>query len=212
MDLARFHPAVSDDAVRTRHGLHGSRVIGCVSRLVPRKGQDVLLTAFAAIALEAPDSRLLIVGHGRDRHRLEARARALGISAAVIFTGEVPEVELPMYFRAADIFVMPCRSRWGGLEVEAFGGVFLQASAVGRPVVAGISGGTCDAVLDGTTGVMVDGSSVGAVTAAIRGLLRDPAKALAMGAAGAAWTRARWGWDQVATDARSLLAGAMATA
>jgi phosphatidylinositol alpha-1,6-mannosyltransferase len=102
---------------------------------------------------------------------------------------------------------MPCRTRRAGLEVEGLGIVFLEASATGLPVVAGRSGGSPDAVLDGETGVVVDGRSVTAVADAVAGLLEDPVRAAAMGAAGRGWVEREWRWDVLAQRLRGLLAG-----
>ena len=122
-------------------------------------------------------------------------------------TGSVPWETLPAYHDAGDVFAMPCRSRYGGLEVEGLGIVFLEASACGRPVVAGRSGGSPDAVLDGETGLLVDGTDVGEVADRLAGLLADPAAAAAMGAAGRAWVERDWQWDALAERLRELLVG-----
>ncbi|MEO8482714.1 MAG: glycosyltransferase family 4 protein [Acidobacteriota bacterium] len=212
VDTTRFHVGVRDADIRARHGLDDALVVGCVSRLVPRKGQDVLLAACAHLTSAVPNLRVLIVGSGPDLGRLQAIARRLGMADRVVFAGEVTEAELPMYFRAADIFAMPCRSRWAALEVEAFGAVYLQAAAVGRPVIAGRSGGTSDALRNGETGILVDASRTEEVVDALRHLLQDRTAAAAMGDRGAEWARSRCGWDQVAADARRLFLDAAAKA
>jgi phosphatidylinositol alpha-1,6-mannosyltransferase len=102
----------------------------------------------------------------------------------VVFTGQVPEEELPRYYAVGDVFAMPCRSRLGGLEVEGWGNVFIEAAACGKPVVVGDSGGARESLVDGVTGILVDGSSVDEVADAVASLLGDPALASAMGAAG----------------------------
>src|SRR5665213_3596903 len=119
----------------------------------------------------------------------------LGVRAAVRFTGSVPSAELPAHYDAGQVFAMPCRTRRAGLDVEGLGIVYLEASAAGLPVVAGRSGGAPDAVLDGETGEVVDGTDVGAVAAAIVGLLRDSDRATAMGTAGRVWVQRNWTWD-----------------
>jgi phosphatidylinositol alpha-1,6-mannosyltransferase len=124
----------------------------------------------------------------------------------VVLTGSVPWQELPAHYDAGDVFAMPCRTRRAGLEVEGLGIVFLEASATGLPVVAGNSGGSPDAVLEGETGYVVDGRSVAAVADAVAGLLEDPSRAAAMGARGRAWVEAEWGWDVLAARHRTLLA------
>ena len=207
IDAAAFHPGVSDAAVRERHGLGDAPVVCCVSRLVRRKGQDVLIRALPALAQGVPRVRLLIVGDGPDAPRLRALTRRVGVADRVCFAGAVPYRELPAYVRAGDVFAMPCRSRLGGLDIEALGAVFLQGAAVGRPVVAGASGGAPEAVREGETGCVVDPTSPAAVATALGALLTDPARARAMGAAGAAWVHQAWTWDAMARRLQALLAG-----
>ena len=125
-----------------------------LSRLVPRKGFDVLIEAGAALAGRHPDLQIAIAGAGRDRRRLERVAAHHG--SPVRFLGRLPEADLPVAHAVADCFAMLCRDRWAGLEQEGFGIVFLEAAACGVPAVAGRSGGSAEAVLDGATGIVVD--------------------------------------------------------
>jgi phosphatidylinositol alpha-1,6-mannosyltransferase len=207
VDTAAFFPGAGGDVVRRRLGLTDRPVIVCVSRLVPRKGQDVLIRALPLVQQRIPDAALLIVGGGPSLKRLRSLASSTGVSDDVVLTGSVPWEELPAHYDAGDVFAMPCRSRRGGLEVEGLGIVFLEASATGLPVVAGRSGGSPDAVLDGETGWVVDGTSVEEVAGRIGDLLADPARARAMGAAGRAWVERDWRWDLLAGRLRTLLAG-----
>src|SRR5207253_7872594 len=130
-----------------------------------------------------PDAVLVIVGSGPYETRLRRLAEELAPDA-VRFVGEVSDDELPSYYAVGDVFAMPCRSRLGGMEVEGWGNVFIEAAACGRPVVAGNSGGAPEAVDDGVTGLVVDGGHPGAVAEAVGGLLADPDRARAMGKAG----------------------------
>ncbi|MCW2622441.1 MAG: glycosyl transferase, group 1 [Frankiales bacterium] len=207
VDTAVFRPGAGGAAVRARLGLTGRPVVVCVSRLVPRKGQDVLIRALPEIRRAVPDAALLVVGGGPDAPRLTRLAAELGVAGDVVLTGSVPWEELPAHYDAGDVFAMPCRTRRAGLEVEGLGIVFLEASATGLPVVAGRSGGSPDAVLDGVTGHVVDGTDVSEVAARITALLADPAAARAMGAAGRAWVEQEWRWDVLAARLRALLAG-----
>lgn len=205
VDTEHFHPGVGGDAVRRRLDLVGRRVVVCVSRLVPRKGQDVLIKAMPAILRAAPDATLLVVGDGPYRKRLEKLVDEVGIRPAVRFTGGVSWAELPAYFGAGDVFAMPCRTRRNGLDVEGLGIVYLEASAVGIPVVAGNSGGAPDAVLDGQTGLVIDGENVDAVAHTVNGLLLDPERGRTMGAAGRAWVERDWTWDATAAALTEML-------
>jgi phosphatidylinositol alpha-1,6-mannosyltransferase len=180
-DVDRFHPALDAAGVRASLAIDGRPVVVCVSRLVGRKGQDVLIRAMPAIRARVPDATLVIVGGGPYEPAL--RAMADGVDG-VVFTGQVPEEELPRYYAVGDVFAMPCRSRLGGLEVEGWGNVFIEAAACGKPVVVVDSGGARESLVDGVTGILVDGSSVDEVADAVASLLGDPALACAMGAAG----------------------------
>lgn len=205
VDIERFRPDIDGRRIRERHGLSDRPVILCVSRLVRRKGQDVLLQALPGIRRRLPDAVLLIVGDGPDRKRLKELASALPVEHAVVFAGAVSDAELPEYHAAADVFAMPCRSRLGGLEVEGFGIVFMEAAASGKPVVAGDSGGAAEAVRDGETGMVVDGRNLDAVTEAITGLLLDPARAERMGMAGLARAERDFAWPALAARAAEFL-------
>ena len=205
VDTTVFRPGAGGAQVRERLGLTGRPVVVCVSRLVPRKGQDVLVRALPEIRRRVPDTALLLVGGGPDVRRLTRLAAEHDVASDVVLTGSVPWEELPAHYDAGDVFAMPCRTRRAGLEVEGLGIVFLEASATGLPVVAGDSGGSPDAVLDGRTGHVVDGSSVAQVADAVAGLLEDPSRARAMGAAGRAWVEQQWRWDVLATRLRALL-------
>ncbi|WP_335931727.1 glycosyltransferase family 4 protein [Streptomyces sp. PTD5-9] len=205
VDEKTFHPDSGGDLVRARLGLAGRPVVVCVSRLVPRKGQDTLIRAMPAILDRVPDAVLLIVGGGPYADDLERLARETGVDASVRFTGAVPWEELPAHYGAGDVFAMPCRTRRGGLDVEGLGIVFLEASATGLPVVAGDSGGAPDAVLDGETGWVVRGGSAEEAADRIVTLLLDPELRRRMGERGRAWVEEKWRWDLLAERLQALL-------
>ncbi|WP_030616623.1 glycosyltransferase family 4 protein [Streptomyces sclerotialus] len=205
VDEKTFHPGSGGDAVRARLGLTDRPVVVCVSRLVPRKGQDTLIEALPRIRAEVPDAALLIVGGGPYEKDLRGLAAARGVQEHVYFTGAVPWEELPAHYGAGDVFAMPCRTRRGGLDVEGLGIVYLEASATGLPVVAGDSGGAPDAVLEGETGWVVPGGSPAAAADRIVPLLQDPALRHRMGERGRAWVEEKWRWDLLAERLRTLL-------
>ncbi|WP_155373205.1 glycosyltransferase family 4 protein [Catellatospora vulcania] len=207
VDSAMYHPDVDGASVRARHGLTGRPVIVCVSRLVPRKGQDTLVRALPLVRKAIPDAALLLVGGGPHRPTVQRLARELDVADHVVLTGSVPWAELPMHYAAGDVFAMPCRTRNGGLDVEGLGIVYLEASAVGLPVIAGDSGGAPDAVREGETGFVVPGRDVDVLAARLVELLSDEALRAKMGAAGRAWVEQEWGWDLQARRLRTLLAG-----
>lgn len=183
VDTERFAPqdAATRAATRRRFGLDPDRpmVLG-LSRLVPRKGFDVLIDAGAR--LDRPDVQVVIAGAGRDRARLERRVRHRDLTGQVRFLGRVPDGDLPALHAAADVFAMLCRERWGGLEAEGFGIVFLEAAACGVPAVAGRSGGAQDAVVDSETGFVVEPTAVSEVVDRLRVLLDDDGLRNRMGA------------------------------
>ena len=205
VDVDAFHPEVDGGPVRAKYGLSDRPVIVCVSRLVPRKGQDMLIRALPAIRRRVPGAALLLGSGGPYRPKLERLARELGVEADVVFTGSVPWAQLPELYAAGDVYAMPCRTRAAGLDVEGLGIVYLEASATGLPVVAGDSGGAPDAVLEGETGYVVGGRDVAAIAARITDLLADPDRAKAMGAAGRRWVEREWRWEQQADRLTALL-------
>lgn len=195
IDISHFTPDPSPSALRAELDLQDTALIVSVGRLVPRKGQDRLIEALPMIRERIPNAHLLLVGEGSYRKKLEVLVRDMGMHEHVTFVGRVSYSQLPSYFRCGDIFAMPSRSRMAGLEVEGLGIVYLEASGCGLPVIAGNSGGAPDAVVDGVTGIVVDGRNVNEVAAAIVRVLVDPAKLKAMGSTGREWVVAGWSWE-----------------
>src|ERR1039458_5346906 len=185
-------------SVRRRLGLPTEgRLVVSVSRLVPRKGMDVLIEAVGQLSAERPDLTLAIGGSGRDRRRLELAARRC--SAPVRFLGRVADDDLPMLDAAADVWAMCCRDRWFGLEQEGFGIVFLEAAAAGVAQLAGRSGGSDEAVVDGKTGLVVDRpGDATAVAAALARLLDDSELRERLGAEARRRAVAEFDYDKLA--------------
>jgi phosphatidylinositol alpha-1,6-mannosyltransferase len=207
-DTEAFRPDLPFDDLKDRHGFGGRPLVVCVSRLVPRKGQDVLIRAMARIRRLVPDAGLLIVGDGPDRGRLEHLA-VEAPAGSVGFAGQVSEGDLPRYYRAGDVFAMPCRTRRAGLEVEGWGNVFIEAAACGRPVVVGDSGGAREALDPDVTGLLVDGASVEEVADAVAALLADPGRAEAMGRAGRERVERSFTWPRAADQLAGWLTEAV---
>lgn len=208
VDTDRFRPDPAGRAeLRDRYRLGGRPTVVCVSRLVPRKGQDVLIKALPSIRRRADGAALVIVGGGPYLKSLRTLAQDCGVADHVTFTGGVPDDELPAHHALADLFAMPCRTRGGGMDVEGLGIVFLEASATGVPVIAGESGGAPEAVQHNKTGLVVDGRSVDKVADAVTELLTDRDRAAAMGAAGRQWVTSQWRWDTLAARLADLLRG-----
>jgi phosphatidylinositol alpha-1,6-mannosyltransferase len=206
VDGERFHPVDADTraATRRRFGLDPDRalVLG-VSRLVPRKGFDVIIDAMVGIdGFGGAGPQLAIAGSGRDRGRLEKRA-----NGRVRFLGRVDDADLPALYACADVFAMCCRDRWRGLEAEGFGIVFLEAAACGVPSVAGRSGGSHEAVVDGETGYVVEPRDVGAVRAAIARLLDDAALRARLGEAARTRATHEFAYDLLAARLEPVARG-----
>jgi phosphatidylinositol alpha-1,6-mannosyltransferase len=200
VDPVRPRPLQPEERANARIALRlgeDDELIVSVSRLVTRKGMDVLVQATARLRPEHPRLVLAIAGSGRDRKRLERIASRT--AAPVRFLGRVPDHDLPALLGAGDVFAMLCRSRWAGLEQEGFGIVFLEAAACGVPQVAGDSGGAAEAVADGETGVVVRRArSVDRTAAALRKLLDDGELRRRMGTAARQRAEAEFDYDVLA--------------
>jgi phosphatidylinositol alpha-1,6-mannosyltransferase len=208
VDTDRFHPdPASRTELRARYGLGERPTVVCLSRLVPRKGQDMLIRALPAVRQRVDGAALVIAGGGPYLETLRRLAERFGVGEHVTFTGGVPAADLPAYHAMADVFAMPCRTRGAGLDVEGLGIVFLEASATGVPVIAGCSGGAPETVQHNKTGLLVEGRSVNQIADAVTELLADPDRAAAMGAAGRDWVTARWRWDALAARLSELIPG-----
>jgi phosphatidyl-myo-inositol dimannoside synthase len=215
VDVEVFQPGLDGKEIRERHGIPTDAPLAvCISRLVARKGQDVLIEAWPAVLSRVPEAHLLLAGTGPLARRLTHRIAALGLQRSVQLVGEVRWSDLPAYYRAGDVFAMPCRTRLGGLDVEGLGIVYLEAQACGVPVVAGCSGGAPEAVLHGETGLVIDGTAPDAVATAVGDLLDDPARRAVMGMAGRTFVEQTYAWpvvtaglDQILRDLASLPAG-----
>ncbi len=205
IDVDHFIPTDSSD-LRAELGLSDKSVIISVGRLVHRKGQDKLIASLPKIKAEIPNVHLVLVGVGPHQDHLEKLAAKLQVADCVTFIGRINYAELPKYICIGDIFAMPSRSRFFGLEVEGLGIVYLEASACGLPVVGGKSGGAPDAVLAGETGVVVDGTNTQEIADACIDLLKNPELCELMGATGRAWIIENWRWEIWATKYATLLA------
>lgn len=206
VDADVFRPdAGAREELRARYGLGERPTVLCLSRLVPRKGQDVLIRALPRIRSAVDGAVLVIAGGGPYEESLRTLARSAGVEEHVVFTGSVPSAELAAHHTIADVFAMPCRTRGAGLDVEGLGIVFLEASATGVPVIAGDSGGAPETVQEGVTGHVVSGRSVEAVADSVISVLSDRDRAQAMGVAGRAWVRDQWRWDHLAARLSALL-------
>jgi phosphatidylinositol alpha-1,6-mannosyltransferase len=207
VDADRFRPlaAIDKAASRAHLGLPpGGQLVVSVSRLVPRKGMDTLIEAATLLAPDHPDLVVAIAGAGREQGRLTRLVHRTG--APVHMLGRVTESDLPTVYGCADVFAMCCRTRWGGLEQEGFGIVFLEAAACGVPCVAGESGGAAEAVDDGITGIVVEHPDrPDQVAAAIAHLLDDHQLASQQGQAARHRAETEFSYDRLAARLATAL-------
>ncbi len=194
IDTEHFKP-VSAAQLREELQLAHRPTIVTVGRLVHRKGQDRLLEALPRIIKEIPDVALVFVGEGPHRQQLDNLVKKLGLQNHVYFIGRIQFSELPKYICVGDVFAMPSRSRFFGLEVEGLGIVYLEASACGLPVIAGASGGAPDAVIAGETGLVVDGNNLDEIAQSCINLLKSKELRDQMGKNGRAWVIDNWRWE-----------------
>ncbi|MEZ2120910.1 glycosyltransferase family 4 protein [Corynebacterium sp. CCM 9203] len=203
-----FCPAdeAQKEATRREFGIPGEApLVVCISRLVPRKGQDQLIRAMPGVLAVNPEVRLLIVGEGSYRRRLSAMITP-NLVDSVQLTGKLDFEAMRRLLAAADVFAMPCRTRGGGLDVEGLGIVYLEAQASGVPVIAGDSGGAPETVTR-ETGIVVGGRDTGALTEALNRLLGDADLRSRMGVAGRQHVLGNWTWDIMGARLRRVLEG-----
>jgi phosphatidyl-myo-inositol dimannoside synthase len=210
VDTQAFRPLSGEErrSARARFDLPADGgVVVSLSRLVPRKGMDVLIAATSLLARERPDLVVAIAGTGRDRSRLERLARHC--DAPVRFLGWVTDADRALLVGSADVFAMLCRTRWGGLEQEGFGIVFMEAAACGVPQVAGDSGGAAEAVVDGCTGeVVARPGDPWLAAAALARLLDDPDRRRLQGLAARRRAEQEYSYDRLAATLAAALDGA----
>lgn len=193
VDGARFSPSVDGSGVRRRYASPEEFLLLSVGRLQKRKGQDLVIEALAMLAKNGRRPRYVVVGDGDERRPLEELARARGVGDLVTFAGKVPEAELAAHYAACDIFVLPNREDAG--DFEGFGIVFVEAAAAGKPTVAGDSGGAPEAVEDGVTGRIVDGTDVEALARVLEQLMEDQGLRRRFGVAGRQRALTHFSWE-----------------
>ncbi|MBC8263847.1 MAG: glycosyltransferase family 4 protein [Anaerolineales bacterium] len=193
----RFHPNVDPTPIGVRHAIGGAPTILTVARLVEKKGIDMVLRALPSILCAVPEVRYLIVGDGPLRLQLQALARELGVASHVVFVGVVEHnsADLPRYYSACDVYVMPSRSVPGHGEIESFGISYLEAGACGKPVIGGKGGGTSEAIEDGVTGLLVDPLDVNEIADTIVEVLKDEELARRLGENGRKRAIRQPDWD-----------------
>jgi len=205
IDVDHFQPSEKSNDLIHKLNISNRPVIVSVGRLVHRKGQDKLIVAMSQVIKDFPTAVLLLVGEGPIKYMLQKLVQHHSLEKNVIFAGRVQLDELPRYIQLGQIFAMPARDRFFGLEVEGLGIVYLEASACALPVIVGNSGGAPDAVISEKTGLIVDGTSPDAIAKSIKTLLQQPELAKSYGSAGREWVVNEWRWEIWSKRFNSLL-------
>jgi phosphatidylinositol alpha-1,6-mannosyltransferase len=205
IDVDHFQPSEKSNDLIHKLNISNRPVIVSVGRLVHRKGQDKLIVAMSQVIKDFPTAVLLLVGEGPIKYMLQKLVQHHSLEKNVIFAGRVQLDELPRYIQLGQIFAMPARDRFFGLEVEGLGIVYLEASACALPVIVGDSGGAPDAVISEKTGLIVDGTSPDQIANSIKTLLQQPGLAKRYGAAGREWVVNEWRWEIWSKRFNSLL-------
>ena len=204
-DPTHFRPGLDCRELAQRLGVYGRPTLLTVARIVKAsryKGHDVVLRALAAVKRAVPDVAYVIVGEGDDLDYLDRLARECGVREDVIFAGRISDQELPLLYNLCDAFIMCSREDHTrrGILAEGFGLALLEASACGKPVIAGRSGGVPDAVQDGITGLLVNPIDSEAVAVAIVKVLREAGVANTMGENGRTWVESEMNWTRAADE------------
>jgi phosphatidylinositol alpha-1,6-mannosyltransferase len=205
IDVDHFQPSEKSNDLIHKLNISNRPVIVSVGRLVHRKGQDKLIVAMSQVIKDFPTAVLLLVGEGPIKYMLQKLVQHHSLEKNVIFAGRVQLDELPRYIQLGQIFAMPARDRFFGLEVEGLGIVYLEASACALPVIVGNSGGAPDTVISEKTGLIVDGTSPDAIANSIKFLLQQPELAKSYGSAGREWVVNEWRWEIWSKRFNSLL-------
>ncbi|MGH9571525.1 MAG: glycosyltransferase family 4 protein, partial [Candidatus Angelobacter sp.] len=205
VNLELFHSRTPNRDLVEQYGLRGAKVLLTVARLVPRKGHKIVLEALPKVMREVPNLKYLIAGDGPERTSLHALVRQLGLQKVVVFAGDVPHHRICDLYNLCDVSIMVNRLEPGG-DIESFGMVFTEANAMGKPVIAGRSGGTSEAVIDGKTGFLVDPDDVNEVAAKLLLLLKEEEFAKNMGATGRDRVLKDFNWHTRAAMLREISA------
>jgi phosphatidylinositol alpha-1,6-mannosyltransferase len=205
VDPEEFQPREPSPEGRAGRGLEGKTVLLTVGRLQRRKGHDMVIKALPRILKAHPHVVYVVAGDGEERGALERLALDEGVAGSVRFLGRVPQEDLPALYNLSDVFIMANRTMPGG-DVEGFGIVFLEAGACAKPVIAGASGGTADAVLDGVTGILVDGTSIEEIAEAVVRLVGQPDLRSRMGEAARRRIEAEYSWQAITERTKRLSA------
>ena len=203
VDVSVFRPGLDVTGLRESLGIrHDEKLVFSVGRLSRRKGFDQMIRAVAQLRSAGIPLRYVIAGIGEDADYLDKLIREHNVQDRVHRVGAVADQDLPRWMNACDVFAMPNREIDG--DNEGFGMVFIEAAACGKPVLAGDAGGTGAAVLDGVTGLRVEGAVVESVAHGLGKLLFNREKSGEMGRSGWSRTQTEFAWERVAEKTLAL--------
>lgn len=205
VDPVKFNPRLDPLPIKKKYNLEGKKVILTVSHLVKRKGHHNVLKALPQVSGKVLNLIYLIVGKGKEEEMLKGVVRDLKLEERVVFAGEIKEKEIPLYYAACDIFIMPSYEIKDRGDVEGFGIVYLEANACGKPVIGGRSGGVTDAVIDGETGFLVDPLNINQIAEALVKLLTDSELARKLGEEGRKRVERELNWQEMARKIKGII-------
>lgn len=205
VDADKFIPGLRSGALEDKYNLKGKKVILTVARLVERKGHDMVLRALQDIVKEIPNIVYIITGGGLYEKKLKKLSRGLGLEDKIIFAGFVRDEDIVSYYQTSDLYVMPNRETEGLEAIEGFGISFIEASACGKAVVGGRSGGVTDSVKDGETGILVDPLNKQEIASAIIKLLKDEELSRKMGENGRTRAEKYFRWADLSGKLEELI-------
>jgi len=198
VDPVKFNPRLDSSSIRKKHNLENKKVILTVARLGEHKGHANVIRALPQVLEKAPSSIYLVVGSGEKESRLKGLVKELGLEDRVIFTGEVKEEKIPLYYMACDVFIMLS-------DIEGFGIVFLEANACGKPVIGSRSGGIPDAIIDGETGLLIEPLNINQVAEALIRLLTNPERARKLGKRGRKRIERELNWERISRRTKKII-------
>ncbi len=205
VDPVKFNPGLDPSSVKKKYNLGNKKVVLTVSHLVKRKGHQNVLKALPQVLEKVPNLIYLIVGKGEEEEKLKGAVKDLKLKDKVIFTGEITGEELPLYYAACDVFIMPSYEIKGRGDVEGFGIAYLEANACEKPVIGGRSGGVPDAVIDGETGLLVDPLDINQIAEALVKLLTNFELTRKLGKKGRERVEKELNWQEMARRIKGII-------
>jgi phosphatidylinositol alpha-1,6-mannosyltransferase len=204
-DPKQFRPGLKGCDLASSIGISGRIILLTVGKFTydtRYKGQDMVIRALAKVKRVIPQIIYVIAGVGSDEQYLKKIANECGVTNNVKFLSKVSDDDLPLLYKCCDAFIMVSREEKGFryTNAEGFGIVFLEASATGKPVIGGRSGGIPDAVKDGVTGILVDPTNMDAIASAVIRVLTEPRLAEKLGNNGRRWIEEEMNWDRAAKE------------